>query len=134
MNNYKHLFKILYKIIKQNNISFENINISNISEVNLTNQQVNIINIIKKKNNSLLEKFFIYYENQQKLEKNILILPLNAPEHLINKYKNHKVIKDDILDGFKFLDKTNYTLYDTSLRKKLYNCQLAYMERIENEH
>lgn len=134
MNNYKHLFKILYKIIKQNNISFENINISNISEVNLSNQQVNIINIIKKKNNSLLEKFFIYYANQRELEKNILILPLNAPKHLINKYKNHKVIKADILDGFKFLDKTNYTLYDTSLQKKLYNCQLAYMERIENEH
>lgn len=137
MNNSKHLFKILYKIIKQNNIFFKNIDINNIIEKDLNEKQLNIINIIKKyqtTNNNLLEKFFVYYNNQIKLEKNILVLPLTAPKYLIEKYEKYQVVKDDILDGFRFLNKTTYILYDSSLRKKLYNCQLAYMERIENEY
>lgn len=137
MNNSKHLFKILYKIIKQNDIFFKNIDINNIIEKDLNEKQLNIINIIKKyktNNNNLLEKFFVYYNNQIKLEKNILVLPLTAPKYLIEKYGKYQVVKDDILDGFRFLNKTTYILYDSSLGKKLYNCQLAYMERIENEY
>ncbi len=137
MNNSKHLFKILYKIIKQNNIFFKNIDINNIIEKDLNEKQLNIINIIKKyktNNNDLLKKFFIYYNEQIKLEKNILVLPITAPQYLIEKYNKYQVVKDDILDGFRFLNKKTYVLYDSSLKRKLYNCQLAYMERIENEY
>ena len=132
MNNYKHLFKILYKIIKQNNIFFKNINFNNIDEKKLNEKQLNIIKYLEKYNKDLLAKFFVYYENQIKSEKNILILPITAPKHLLEKYNKYTVVKDDILDGFKFLNKETYILYDSSLKKKLYNFQLAYMERIKN--
>lgn len=134
MNNSKHLFKILYKIIKEENISFENININNLDKKILNDKQLNIINYLKKSNKDLLKKFFVYYNNQLKLEQNILVLPITAPKYLVNKYNNSRVVKDDILDGFRFLNKKTYVLYDSSLRKKLYDCQLAYMERIKDEY
>ena len=134
MNNYKHLFKILYKIIKQDNIFFENIDINNINEEKLNKKQLNIIKYLERYNKDLLKKFFIYYTHQIQLEKSILVLPITAPKHLLEKYNKYTVVKDDILDGFKFLNKQTYILYDSSLKKKLYNCQLAYMERIKNEY
>jgi hypothetical protein len=134
MNKVEDLFKILYKIIKKNNIYFS-LDTGNLEELN--QEQLNIINIIKKyksSKNHLLNKFFIYYNKRIKLEKNILVLPMTTPHYLLEKYNKYEVVKDDILDGFKFLNKTTYILYDSSLRNKLYNCQLAYIERIENEH
>jgi hypothetical protein len=132
-----YLFRILYKISLKKNISFNNIDINNILIENMTPEQLEIINYLKNKNKiHLLKKFIVYYQENYNKKKNLLILPFGLPKNLYEKYKKNNVIvtKDNILDGFKYLDKKKYILYDYSLISKLLNEKLKYIERIQNEY
>jgi hypothetical protein len=132
-----YLFVMLYKISLKQKISFENIDVNNILIENMSSQQLKIVNYFKKKNKIyLLKKFITYCNENYKKKKNILILPLTISKILYEKYRKENLIliKDNILDGFKFLDKTNYLLHDTSLINKLNKLKLKYIERIQNEY
>ena len=119
MDNYKNLFKILFKIIIKKHIDFDNLFIK---EELLSSEALRLKNFfINHFNKNLIEKFNKFYLKEKQQNKNILILPLKTPNNLFNKYNNQKNIvkKENILDGFIYLDKKKYILYDRSLKQNL---------------
>jgi hypothetical protein len=134
----KGLFKVLYKICKQNNIFFSLEKDNKGKAIGKTSQQQAVLNyLIKIRKSRSIEKFLEYFQQQIEKEKNLIITPINTSlfrEDLLHITTNtYKVEERNIYDGFMFLNKKKYMLYDHSLKSKLNKIKNLYIERIKNE-
>lgn len=116
----KKIFSILYKIFKEENLSIDFLN-------NIKNNNSKFIAYLISKN--IKEKFINYVKNKENLKKDLLYVPENVK--ITNSY-GCMIIYKDIYDGFIYLNKKTYLLYDFSLKKELMNIKKIYQERIKN--
>lgn len=130
------LFKILYKICKKQNVSFEKIDANDTQDI----KQQQIISILTKIHKQHLLNAFIEFCNyMEEKNKNILFLPFGRTINndyiikTIQTEENFKILNENIYDGFMYLDKNKYVLYDHSLKTRIKKFKETYLERILNE-
>jgi hypothetical protein len=133
----ENLFKSLYNICKKNNITsfMEQINFSLPAEklsnlYQLNSIQNRMIIFLKKYPQNFIIKFITFLKNKNKKQSNYLILPLQRV--ITNSYNCHIVYKD-IYDGFIYINKKEYLIYDKSLKTQLEIIKSLYLERISYE-
>jgi len=129
---YNSLFKTLYGICKNQNISFPPLHQwYQPPSLPFTPHQKIILEFIKKKNlkNGLIE-FLKFYEKQIEKEKNIIII---SPGKIIKEKDSCRIIYANIYDGFIYIDKKKYLIYDHSLKTQLDKIKTQYIERTKNE-
>lgn len=128
--NYNNLFKSIYKSCKNKDISFFNsITKDNVSLIISHYKLDNLFKKLYKPN--LLKQFINYLFIQKDKEKHLLIIP--HKHKLSIERKDVKLVQENIYDGFMYLNKEKYLLYDNSLKSKLHNMKKLYMERNMNE-
>ena len=129
---YNSLFKTLYGICKKQNIFFPSFHqLQNQNFLSFTTHQKNILEFLKKKNlKNGLGEFLKFYAKQREKEKNIIIIP---PNRIVEEKASCRILYADIYDGFIYIDKKKYLIYDHSLKTKLEKIKHEYIERTKNE-
>ncbi|OED45729.1 hypothetical protein AB836_00090 [Rickettsiales bacterium (ex Bugula neritina AB1)] len=75
--------------------------------------------MIKNRKVNKIYGFVKYLENKLKVKKYKLILPIHAVDMKNKIPSGIEVIYKNIIDGFIFIDKENFVMWDLSLKKRL---------------